>query len=130
MEKNFSKKMTISEMASKGNKAMREKYSKEQRAIGVSGSVELIFDDTTYKTLALAGTQKAMRIDIQNTDVTIGASSNPGLQIDLAKAKFVEYALKRDLKGIVTQSLNFKAFYSLSDTKMITALLTNLVTSY
>lgn len=98
--------------------------------IAVSGNVELIYNDTTYKALALAGTQKAMRIDIQNTDQTIGSSSNPGLQIDLAKAKFTEYSLKRDLKGIITQSLDFKAFYSLTDSKMITALLTNNTVSY
>jgi len=98
--------------------------------ISVSGSVELTYDDATYKALSLAGTKKAMRIDLQNTDVTIGASSNPGLQIDLANAKFVEYSLKRDLKGIVTQSLNFKAYFSSADSKMITALLTNTKTSY
>jgi hypothetical protein len=99
-------------------------------ALVITGSVDLSYDDATYKALALAGTNKAIRLDIQDTTTTIGATSNPGLQIDLYSAKFVEYSLKRDLKGLVNQSLNFKAYYSPTDTKMISAILTNTKTTY
>lgn len=96
----------------------------------VDGQLELLFDDATYKTLALAGTAKCMRIKIINTDVTIGTSSNPTLQIDFAKVKFEDWGKSGGLNDIVKQTLKFRALYSVADSKMITAKLTNLQTSY
>jgi len=96
----------------------------------IEGSIELTYDDATYKNLAIAGTQKAMRIEMIDTATTIGASSNPKIVIDLAKVMFSEYSRSNDLDGIVTQSLNFKAFYSLDDSEMIEAVITNLATDY
>lgn len=96
----------------------------------IEGDLELVFDAETFKTLMLADTQKALRLDILNIDVTIGASSNPELKIDLAKVKFSEVARKIDNKDIVTQTVKFKSFYSVSDAKMLVCILTNSVTSY
>lgn len=100
------------------------------KQFGVTGTIELLFDATTYKTLALAGTLKCMRITIQDTTVTIGASSNPALKIDLAKAKFTEWAKSSDLDGIVKETLEFKALYSQTDSKMLEVVLTNTVAGY
>lgn len=103
-------------------------YNNKQ--IAIEGGIELNYDAATYKALALAGTQKAMRIDIINTDVTIGASSNPELKIDLARVKFTEWSKSGGLNDIVKQTLNFKAFYSISDSKMVSVVLTNTQTAY
>jgi hypothetical protein len=96
----------------------------------VTGTLDLVFDSTAYKTLAFNGTQKALRVEIVNSDVVIGAVSNPSLTIDLAKVKFTEYSVKSELKDISVQHLVFKAYYSLADAKMITAKLVNEVVSY
>lgn len=96
-----------------------------------TGTIEAIFEDeVTFKTIVLGDTAKALRFDIKNTSVTIGASSNPELQIDLAKVKFSEITRATPIGDLVKQTLGFKAFYSLGDSKMFSVLLTNLATSY
>lgn len=96
----------------------------------VEGSIELLYDDTTYKAMALAGTQKAMRLAIKNTDKTIGTAANPELVLDLAKVKITEFARSGGNNDLVKQALSFTAYYSSDDSSMITAKLTNLVDTY
>ena len=97
----------------------------------IEGTLEAMWDDeATFKTTALAGTAKALRIAIKNTDVTIGTSANPEIQIDLAKVIFKDVTRPIKLNDIIRQTLNFKAHYSISDTKMVTIRATNLQTSY
>lgn len=96
-----------------------------------TGTVEAIFEDeATFKTVALGDVAKALRFDIKNTSVTIGTSSNPELQIDLAKVKFSEITRATPIGDLVKQTLGFKAFYSLTDSKMFLVILTNLAASY
>ncbi len=97
----------------------------------IEGSLEAMWqNESDFKTFVLAGTSKAMRIDIINSDVTIGTSAHPEIKIDLAKIVFE--ALTRPIKvnDMVKQTLNFKAHYSQSDTKMVQIVATNLITSY
>jgi hypothetical protein len=101
------------------------------KQFSVEGTLEAMWDDeATFKTATLAGTAKAMRIDIKNTDVTIGTSANPEIQIDLAKAIFKDITRPIKLNDVIRQTLNFKGHYSVSDSKMITIKATNLQTSY
>ena len=94
------------------------------------GTVELVYSDRTYTDLLVADTQKAIRIKALMTGTTIGASSNPTITIDLAKVKLTEVARKFTNDDVVVQTLKFKAFYSLTDSKMITVTLRNTATSY
>lgn len=98
--------------------------------MSIEGEVELVFDSETFKTEMLADTAKAMRIELENTGVTIGASTNPKLTIDLHKVKFSEFSRDFSNDDIVTASVSFKAFYNTTDSKMVTATLTNTVASY
>ena len=100
------------------------------KQFAIEGKMEINFEDTTIRDYALNGLKKAMRIALENTDETIGASSNPGLQIDLAKIKIEESPLTGDLNDIVGVDITFKGFYSASEAKSIVAVLTNEVTSY
>ncbi len=100
------------------------------KQLAVEGELELQFDSATYKSLALAGTQKALRIQATNGDVTIGSTSNPDLKIDLAKVKFTEFAKSGGLGDIIKQTLTFKGLYSIGDSQMIKVVLTNEVSSY
>lgn len=96
----------------------------------IEGELELLYDDTTYKALALAGTEKALRIHAVNSDVTIGSTSNPELKIDLAKVKFTEWSKTSDQNEIIRQTVAFKAFYSLTDTQMVEMVMKNTIASY
>ena len=91
----------------------------------ITGDVELLWNAETYKTLALAGTSQAMRIDLLNSDVTIGAAAHPEIQINLAKVLFEEIAVSGGLNEFVKQTLKFKAFYSTTDSLMISCYCVN-----
>ncbi len=96
----------------------------------IDGTVELLFDDSSFEDFVTGDTQRAMRIDLVNTDVTIGASTNPSLKFDLAKVKFSEIARTQGINDLVAQTLTFKGFFSLSDSKSIEAELINTQVSY
>lgn len=70
-----------------------------------------------------------MRIKMIDSAVTIGASSNPKLEMDFAKVAFTEWSRTTSTNEVVTQSVGFNALYSISDAQAVTARLTNLVTS-
>lgn len=93
----------------------------------VTGTVELLYNDRTYiDTDLMAALAQAMRIQLVNSDVTLGSATNPTLTFDMAKVILSEVARNLKNNDLVSQVLKFKAFYSISDTSMITAKLTNL----
>lgn len=100
------------------------------KQIAVEGSLELVFNDNTFKTEMLADTAKAMRIALENTNVTIGSSLHPKLTLNLAKVKFSNFERGYGNDDIVTATVDFKAFYSLSDASMIAGELINEQASY
>ena len=98
--------------------------------LSIEGNIEAKFDATTLKAIREAGTNKAIRIDITNSDVTIGSSSNPKLRIDLANATFQDWDKSGGLDDLIGQVIKFKAHYSLSDAKIGQMVLTNEQSSY
>lgn len=100
------------------------------KQFSVEGTLEIVYNDNTFKTDQLADTAKAMRLQLVNSDVTIGATLKPTLTFDMAKVKFSNFAKNYSNNDIVTATVDFKAFYSLTDTQMITAELKNLQASY
>lgn len=101
------------------------------KQFAITGTVEAIWqNESDFKTAALAGTQKAMRIDCINTGVTIGTAANPRFKLDFAKVYFSELSVPIKINDVMLQTLKFTAYYSPSDTSMVSALLTNAVASY
>lgn len=100
------------------------------KQFAIEGSLELVFDANTMKTEMLADTVKAMRIDFNNTDVLIGVSSTPQLVFDFHAVKFSNFTRNYGNGDIVTATVDFKAFYKLSEAKMLTCTLRNAVASY
>lgn len=97
----------------------------------VEGQLEAMWQtESDFKTNALANTAQALRLDLINTDVTIGSATNPELKIDLAKVIFTEFSRPIKIKDVVYQTVKFKASYSTADSQMIKATLTNLVATY
>jgi hypothetical protein len=96
----------------------------------ITGSMEFLFDDEVIKGFALAGTQRALRLQLKNTDVIIGAVTNPEMRIDLAKVAFNDFAKATDLGNLVAVTIGFKGLYSLSDAKFGDVALINTQTSY
>ncbi len=97
----------------------------------IEGTVELIVNgEADFKTESLANTSMALRLDLVNSDVTLGAATHPELRIDLAKVFFTEYSQPRKLKDLVYQTVKFKAAYSISDALMVKIVATNGVAAY
>lgn len=96
----------------------------------IDGTIELMFDDETEKTLALAATKRALRFDIINTDVVIGATTNPSIRIDLHNCTFQPITRAFKQGEYVIQTIAFKAHYDLTDAKMITAIGANIQATY
>lgn len=101
------------------------------KQLAISGELEAIWDsEATLKTPTLAGTKKALRLDMINTDVTIGSAANPMVRIDLHKVVFADHSTPAKLHDIMLESIAFTAHYDVTDSKMITATVTNAVASY
>lgn len=101
------------------------------KEIVITGEIEAVWEnEAAYQADFAAGTTKAMRLAVTNADVTIGTGTHPSLTIDLAKATFTELGRGFGLNDVVTQRLAFKAHYSISDSKMVTAALVNAQSSY
>ncbi len=100
------------------------------KQLSIEGNIEMLFKNTDLMDYALNGNKKAMRLEIVNSGITIGLTSNPKLVIDLAKIKFREPLIGGDNNEIAKVTVGFKAFYSSSDARSIVAVLTNEQASY
>ncbi len=119
----------------KNTKAHYKLGSKEPEAITngelrVRGDIELTFEDSTYFDIFEGGTKKAIRLTLENSDVTIGAASHPKIEIDLAQIAMEEWDRSEENGEIVSQTIGFEAEYSVSDGKMVKIDLVNTVASY
>jgi hypothetical protein len=110
-----------------GNVAPADFLNKEFK---VEGSLTAIYQNLTdFKTVTLAtpNVPQAMLIDIKNTDVTLGSTTNPELKITLDQVFFTEYGRKIQVKDLIYQDVKFRATYSLTNTEMLNIILTNTV---
>lgn len=99
------------------------------QAFSISGSITLVHNALTFQTYELANTYRAMRFDLVS-DTAIGSSSFNALRIDLHRCSISNYKRNYTLNDLVEESFDFQAHYSLTDSKMVTAILTNLTASY
>lgn len=99
----------------------------------VEGSLEAIWqNESDFKTVSLAtpNVGQALLVDIKNTDVTLGTSTNPEMKVLLDQVYFTEFSRPIKVKDLVYQSVKFRATYSLTNSEMIKLVLTNTVSSY
>jgi hypothetical protein len=97
----------------------------------IEGSIELNYEDRTYKNYMLDESYKAMRISLVDPNTTIG-STNPELTLDLHRVAFSEWEPDRSLDEIVKQTIQFKALIdtSQSDAVISQCILKNETASY
>jgi hypothetical protein len=111
-----------------GNVSPADFLNKE---FSVEGTFEAIYqNESDFKTNFMGLNTLAVRLDMKNTDVTIGAATNPELYIDMPKCTLQELGRPFKVKDLVYQTVKFRASYSVSDTLMAKILLTNTVTTY
>ena len=96
------------------------------KQFGVTGSIEMYFENTTYRDYVLNGTKRAGRLSMVDTGINLGTGHNPELRFDLASMVFTEGERGWDANDPLKLTLNYEALVSVSDDSMITARLTNL----
>ena len=96
----------------------------------VSWSFTAMFDSTTYHDYHLDGTKRAIRFELEDTDTTIGASSNPRLTFNFALCGFTEFDMTQGNDEVVQQTLTFKPLESQADWEMVNVELVNTKQEY
>jgi hypothetical protein len=101
------------------------------KALSITGEIELLYNDRSYANYMLDGSYRAVRIDIVNTDVTIGATSNPSFRLDLSRVEFNSWDVSRENDEIMSQTIQFTGLYDLTNANTINSCyLINETTSY
>lgn len=100
------------------------------KKISIEGEVEAVWqNESDFKTAFMAGTVQAMRIDLKS-DVVIGTSANPQITIDLSKVIFNDLTRPIKVGDVMRQTLQFKAMYDTTTSKMVSIKASSLVVSY
>ena len=100
--------------------------------ISIEGEITLNYEDETWKNYMKNNSNKSLEIRLVNTDVTIGASTNPSLTLRFPKVDFYDWEPDYSLDDIVTQTLSFKANRDVANNAdaISTCILINDVASY
>jgi len=96
----------------------------------VSGDLELLFDDDTFRDYDIDNTKMACLIKIENDDVTLGTASHPKIEITLAPMTFRDWGKSSGQDDVVTQTVAFDGNFNLTDTKTISVDLVNTESTY
>lgn len=96
----------------------------------IHGSFQLRYTDNTYFTPRFANTVEAISITLANTDVQVGTASNPTLVMTMPQCYLNTFKIENSLDGMVQQTIDFTATYSISSGYAITNVLTNTVATY
>lgn len=101
------------------------------KQVSITGSFTAIYEDeATYKDVALSEDKKALRFQLIDTAQTIGLSDNPTITIDLPYADMTEWSKSQGNDEVVTQTVGFKALYSVTDESMLNIDMINTKSSY
>lgn len=86
----------------------------QNQQLAVEGEIKLNYNDQTYKDLMLNGTYRALRIAMESEKL-IGVSAYGSLEIDLSKVDFFQWEPDNPNDEIVSNTIQFKGNYDLSN---------------
>jgi hypothetical protein len=78
------------------------------KSMRITGDYLLNYEDQTFKNYYLANTERAMRVQMLNNDVTIGSSDNPEFLVDFVSVFHDDWDPDRSNDEIVKQKQNFE----------------------
>ena len=97
--------------------------------LSVEGSITKNFKDETFKDLRLGDESKYMEINLTGSQ-DIGDGENPSIKITLNKVKIISWDRSGGNDELVTEELEFKAFYSQTNNSFGNIAINNNTTSY
>jgi len=83
----------------------------------INGSLELNYEDKTWRDYMLNNTTRAMSIVLEGAK-TIGDSSHPSLTMIFPKVYFDSWEPSNSLDDITSQTINFDIYYDLANTRL------------
>lgn len=95
----------------------------------IDGSFELNFADETYKDLYLGNSAKYMSITIAG-EADLGSGNHPTVTLVLNKVQIMDWNRDGGANDLVTEPINFRAFYNPTDQEQSTTTLKNLTAAY
>lgn len=95
----------------------------------ITGSFSKNFVDETFKDLYLGNTAKYMSITLQG-EAELASGQNPTITIVLNKVQFTEWNREGGSNDLITETVEFKAYYNATDAEQSTVTLKNLTASY
>ena len=87
--------------------------------ITISGDIELMYENDTYRNHMLNGDYRAVRIDLYNERDTIGAATHPQFTLDLSRVDFEGWDVDRSLDSIAQESISFSALYDFTNENVV-----------
>lgn len=96
----------------------------------VTFKIEKFYDDTTFKDLVFNNTHKSMRVDLIDTDTTVGAITNPSLRFDFDEVLFTKWEKANGGGTVVTETIEGVALFNITAAKTVSCELVNDVASY
>jgi len=109
-----------------GNYSPDDIYNKQ---FAIEGDFELNYNDTDFQDLYEGTDFKYMEIAIEG-EADIGSGNNPTITILLNKVKITDWSRTSAGDDLVTQTVNFKAFYNTDDEQQSQITLRNLTDEY
>jgi hypothetical protein len=89
------------------------------QAFSIEGEFTLKYEDRVYHDLMVNGTYRAMRINLNNAQTLIGATSTPQFTLDLSRVAFSEWESTRPNDEVTEQTIQFKALYDITNGNVI-----------
>ena len=77
------------------------------------------YQDRTYRDLMADGSYRAVRVQLINNNVTIGAATNPSFKIDLSRVDFEGWESQFANDEIAKQTFNFHALFDVTNANVI-----------
>ena len=100
-------------------------------SFSIEGSMEMLFEDNTYKDYFLNWTPKALRILAEDTKHPYEWVENyPTFMLDLAKVVITDWTPAFTIDDVTKQSISFKGHYDVKSKKAIEVYLKNTQPSY
>lgn len=89
------------------------------KQITIEGTLELNYEDRTWRDYMLNSSIKALSILLTNTRDTIGVAGNPAVYFEFPAVSFSEWETSRDNDDVVGQTVKFTALWDVSTGKMM-----------
>lgn len=92
--------------------------------------IKLYYNAATFRDYRDNQTKLALRLEVKNTDVTIGTSKNPTLTLNFPYVRVAEWDADYGSDDLVPQTINVPVLLDLASGTFMTAVLRNLQASY